>query len=75
MKLSRILFTFLIAGASAFATSVTFTFDSQTINGTSITGLSSGATAAQIQTYMNQVLSAAGCAGCSAGVHTGVPRG
>jgi len=65
VKLSRILFTFLIAGASAFATSVTFTFDSQTINGTSITGLSSGATAAQIQTYMNQVLTAAGCTGCS----------
>ena len=58
------------AGGSAFATSVNFSFDTQTINGTTITGLSSGATAAQIQTYMNSVLSAAGCAGCSVTVMT-----
>jgi len=48
------------------AGSVDFTFDTQTINGTVITGLSSGAHTAQIQTYMNQVLAAAGCTGCSA---------
>lgn len=59
---------FLSVGVSAYATSVDFTFDSQTINGTLITGLSSGATSAQIQTYMNQVLSASGCTGCSATV-------
>jgi len=58
----------LSAGASAYATSVNFTFDSQTINGTAITGLNSGATAAQIQTYMNAVLAASGCSGCSATV-------
>ena len=74
MRLKRILLVllalafFLSAGASAYAGSVNFTFDQQTINGTTITGLSSGATAAQIQTYMNQVLGAAGCSGCSATV-------
>lgn len=56
---------FLCAGVSAYAGSVDFTFDTQTINGTTITGLSSGATSAQIQTYMNQVLAASGCTGCS----------
>lgn len=64
----------LCAGVSAYAASVTnvdFTFDAQTINGTTITGLSSGATAAQIQAYMNQVLAAAGCTGCSVTVLVG----
>ena len=56
---------FLSAGVSAYAGSVDFTFDTQTINGTTITGLSSGANSAAIQTYMNQVLAAAGCTGCS----------
>jgi Flp pilus assembly protein TadG len=56
---------FLCAGVSAYAGSVDFTFDTQTINGTTITGLSSGATVAQIQTYMNAVLTASGCTGCS----------
>ena len=66
MKLARTLGLLLIAGVSAFATSVTFTFDTQTINGIVVNGLSSGATASQIATYMNQVLAAAGgCPGCS----------
>ncbi len=56
---------FLSVGVSAHATSVDFTFDTQTINGTVVTGLSSGANASQIQTYMDNVLSAAGCTGCS----------
>jgi hypothetical protein len=64
----RLLAIGLFLSAGAYATSVNFTFDTQTINGTTITGLSSGASAAQIQTYMNQVLSAAGCSGCSATV-------
>jgi hypothetical protein len=55
----------LSAGVSAYAGSVDFTFDSQTINGTPITGLTAGATSAQIQTYMNSVLTASGCTGCS----------
>src|SRR5581483_6357502 len=56
---------FLGCAAVASATSVTFTFDAQTINGTNIAALSAGANSAQIQNYMNQVLTAAGCAGCS----------
>src|SRR5262249_7012482 len=56
---------FLGCAAVASATSVTFTFDTQTINGTTITGLASGANSAQIQSYMNSVLAAAGCSGCS----------
>jgi hypothetical protein len=66
---------FLGAGVSAYATSVDFTFDAQTINGQNIAGLSAGATAAQIQTYMNAVLTAAGCSGCSAVVYTGGSSG
>jgi len=58
----------LLFSASAYATSVNFTFDTQIIGTTTITGLSAGATSAQIQTYMNQVLSASGCSGCSATV-------
>jgi hypothetical protein len=53
----------LSAGASAYAGSVDFTFDTQTINGTTITGLSAGATVSTIQAYMNAVLAAAGCSG------------
>ncbi|MGA7413959.1 MAG: hypothetical protein WBW33_26010, partial [Bryobacteraceae bacterium] len=58
------------ACVSAYAASVSldFTFDTTTINGTTITGLSSGASSTQIATYMNQVLAAAGCTGCSAKV-------
>jgi len=62
---------FLSGSISAYATSVNFSFDTQTINGNTITGLSSGATAAQIQAYMNAVLSAAGCTGCSVTVLSG----
>jgi len=55
----------LILGASvsAYAGSVDFTFDAQTINGTYIAGLSSGANATAIQNYMNAVLAAVGCSG------------
>jgi hypothetical protein len=61
---------FLSAGVSAYATSVSvdFTFDTQVINGTTITGLSSGANSAAIQAYMNAVLTASGCSGCTATV-------
>jgi hypothetical protein len=55
----------LSAGVSAYAGSVDFTFDAQTINGTPIAALAAGATASQIQTYMNNVLTASGCTGCS----------
>jgi hypothetical protein len=61
----RLLALGLFLSAGAYATSVNFSFDAQTINGTPILGLSSGATAGQIQTYMNNVLTAWGCAGCS----------
>lgn len=70
-RLKLILFgfgLFLSAGVSAYATSVDFTFDQQIINGTTIAGLASGATSAQIQAYMDAVLSASGCTGCSATV-------
>jgi hypothetical protein len=75
MKLARTLGLFLVAGVSAFATSVTFTFDTQTINGTVVTGLSSGANSAAIQTYMQNVLNAAGCTGCTVTVYTGGSSG
>jgi hypothetical protein len=58
----------LSAGVSAYATSVDFTFDTQTINGTTITGLAGGANSAAIQTYMDAVLTASGCVGCTATV-------
>ena len=64
-KMVLALALFLCAGVCAYAGSVDFTFDTQTINGTVVNGLSSGATATQIQTYMNQVLAASGCTGCS----------
>jgi hypothetical protein len=64
MKATRALLFFAMA-AVASATSVTFTFDTQVINGTTITGIAENASIASIQTYMNQVLSAAGCTGCS----------
>ena len=64
MKATRTLLFFATA-AVASATSVTFTFDTQTINGTTITGVSENASLASIQSYMNPVLSAAGCTGCS----------
>jgi hypothetical protein len=67
MKATRTLLFFATA-AVASATSVTFTFDTQVINGTTITGLSENASIASIQTYMNQVLAAAGCTGCSVSV-------
>lgn len=67
----RLLALGLFLTMSAFATSVNFSFDTQTIGTTTITGLSSLATAAQIQAYMNQVLTAAGCSGCSVVVATG----
>ena len=57
---------FLSLGASAYATSVDFTFDTTTINGTTITGLSSGANSLAIQTYMGAVLTASGVSGCGA---------
>jgi len=57
---------FLSLGASAYATTVDFTFGTQTFGTTTITGLSSGATAAQITTYMTAVLQASGCSGCTA---------
>lgn len=63
----------LSAGISAHATSMTtvdFTFDTQTINSTVITGLSAGATASQIAAYMTAVLVASGCTGCSVVVPT-----
>jgi len=51
---------FLGLGVSAYATSVpvTFSFDTTTINGHLIAGLTAGATYSQIQNYMNAVLSA-----------------
>jgi hypothetical protein len=64
MKLTRLFGLLGIAATVASATSVTFTFDTQTINGTTITGITNTATTGQIQSYMDQVLSAAGCAGC-----------
>ena len=64
MKATRALLFFATA-AAASATSVTFTFDTQTINGTTINGVSENASIASIQSYMNQVLAAAGCSGCS----------
>jgi hypothetical protein len=67
MKATTIL-TFFGMAALASASSVTFTFDTQTINGQTITGLSSGASLTQIQTYMDAVLSAAGCTGCTVAV-------
>ena len=65
MKLTRLFVLTGIVAAVASAASVTFTFDTQTINGTTITGLAAGATTAQMQSYMNQVLTAAGCTGCT----------
>jgi hypothetical protein len=65
VKLKAAGLLFLCASASAFAASVTFTFDTQTINGTVVNGLSSGANATAIQNYMNAVLAAANCTGCS----------
>jgi hypothetical protein len=57
---------FLTVGVSAYAGSVTFTFDAVTINGTTINGLAAGATYSQIQTYMNKVLAASeGTSTCS----------
>jgi hypothetical protein len=67
MKATRALLFFATA-AAASATSVTFTFDTQTINGTTIQGVAENASIASIQSYMNQVLSAAGCTGCSVSV-------
>jgi hypothetical protein len=61
----RLLALGLFLSGSAYATSVNFSFDTQTIGITTIGGLSAGATAAQIQGYMNAVLSAAGCSTCS----------
>jgi hypothetical protein len=70
MKATRIMFFFGIA-AVASATSVTFSFDTTTINGTVITGISDTATPTQIQNYMNSVLSAAGCTGCTVSISSG----
>jgi hypothetical protein len=61
---------FLSAGVSAYAGSVNFSFDTQVINGITVTGLTSGQTASgstslAIQNYMNAVLTASGCSGCS----------
>jgi hypothetical protein len=64
MKTTQILLFLSLAGVAS-ATSVTFTLGQQTINGTNIAGLSSGASDAQIQNYMDAVLTAAGCSGCS----------
>ncbi len=64
MKTTRVLLLFSIA-AVASASSVTFTFGTVTIGSTTIQGLSSGATNAQVQTYMDAVLTASGCTGCS----------
>lgn len=65
MKLTRLFVLLGIAAAVASASSVTFSFDTQVINGTTITGLSDTANTAQIQAYMDQVLSASGCTGCT----------
>jgi hypothetical protein len=54
MKITNILLFLSLAGVAS-ATSVTFSF----------AGLASGATSAQIQTYMDSVLTTAGCTGCS----------
>ena len=73
MKVTEIL-VFLGIAAVASATSFTnvnFSFDTQTINGHTVTGLSSGATSSQIQSYMNSVLTYAGCTGCTVTVLTG----
>jgi hypothetical protein len=59
-------------GVPASATSVNFSFGTQTINGNVINGLSSNASASAIATYMNSVLTAAGCVGCSVTVSGGV---
>jgi hypothetical protein len=67
MKVTSTLLFFGIA-AVASATSVTFNFATQTINGTVINGVSENATTTQIQTYMDQVLTAAGCTGCTVAV-------
>ena len=64
----RLAALFLSVGASAYAGSVTFTFDTQTINGTTIPGLSSGASINSIVTYMDAVLQASGCSGCTVAV-------
>lgn len=64
MKATRALLFFGMV-ATASATSVTFTFDTQTINGTTINGIAENASLTSIQSYMNQVLSAAGCTGCT----------
>ena len=52
----------------ASATSVLFTFDTQVINGQTINGLSANASLNSIQNYMDQVLTASGCAGCTVSV-------
>src|ERR1700731_3101290 len=75
LQKSRLLALGLFLGAGAYATSVNFSFDTQTIGSTTITGLSSLATSAQIQTYMNAVLAAAGCSGCMVTVATGSSGG
>jgi hypothetical protein len=64
MKVTSTLLFFGVA-AVASATSVTFSFTTQTINGTTIQGLAENASTSQIQTYMDSVLTAAGCTGCS----------
>jgi len=54
---------FMLGGAvSAYATSFTFSFDKTTDGSPS---LAAGATLTQIATYMNGVLTAGGCLGCS----------
>jgi len=70
MKAVRIGVLFAVV-ATAYASSVTFTFDTQTINGTVINGLSDTATPTQVATYMNSVLTASGCTGCSVSVSSG----
>jgi hypothetical protein len=60
-KLFAVVPLLLSAGVSAYGGSVTFSYDSQ--NG--VAGLGSGASNANIQTYMNAVLAASGCTGCS----------
>jgi hypothetical protein len=67
---------FLTLSIYAFASvTLDFTFGPQTIGSTNIAGLSGGATVSEIQTYMDDVLSAAGCTGCSVIVATGTASG
>lgn len=68
MGATKFLLFFGIATVVASATSVTFTFGTQVINGITVTGIGENAPLTgtnSITSYMNSVLAAAGCSTCT----------